>query len=124
MKRQISVQRIVVTILLPHRGPNAPAARSLNLVGWPLCSLAGWLTVKLGGYHNPIAGSLAFVGWPSRSLAGCLTLQLSGYRCPIVGLPFTAVLWQALLLLHLCPHGSANLVRSIACTQSGQLAHV
>jgi len=81
-------------------------------VGWPLCSLAGWLTLQLGGYHNPIAGSLAFVGWQSPSLAGCLTLQLSSYRCPIVGIPFTAVLSYAVLLLHLCPDGSANLVQN------------
>jgi len=81
-------------------------------VGWPLRSLAGWLTLQLGGYHNPITGSLALVGWPSRSLAGCLTLQLSGYRCLIVGIPFTAVLSHAVLLLHLCPDGPANLVQN------------
>jgi len=81
-------------------------------VGWPLRSLAGWLTLQLGGYHNPIAGSLALVGWLSRSLAGCLTLQLRGYWCPIVGLPFTAVLSHAMLLLHLCPDGPANLVQN------------
>jgi len=81
-------------------------------VGWPLRSLAGWLTLQVGGYHNPIAGSLALVGWPSRSLAGCLTLQLSGYRCPIVGIPFTAILSHAVLPLHLCPDGPANLVQN------------
>jgi len=52
------------------------------------------------------------VGWPSGSLAGCLTLQLSGYRCPIVGIPFMVVLLYALLLLHLCPDGPANLVQN------------
>ena len=78
---------MVLTILLPHWGPNAPAARSLNSEDWLLRSLAAWLTLQLGGYHNTIAESLALVGWPSHSLAGCLTLQLSGYRCPIVGIP-------------------------------------
>jgi len=81
-------------------------------VGKPLRSLAGWLTLQLGGYHNPIAGSLALVGWPSCSQAGCLTLQLSGYRCPIVGIPFTAVLSHAVLLLHLCLDGPANIVQN------------
>jgi len=52
------------------------------------------------------------VGWPSCSLAGCLTLQLNGYRGPIVGIPFTAVLSHAVLLLHLCPDGPSNLVQS------------
>jgi len=104
--------RIVLTILLRDWGPNVPAARSLNSVGWPLRSLAGWLTLQLGGYHNPIAGSLALVGWPSHSLAGCLTLQLSGYRCPIVGRPFTVALSHAVLLLHLCPDGPVNLVQN------------
>jgi len=99
---------MVLTILLPDWGPNAPAAWSFNSVGWLLRSLAGWLTLQLGGYHNPIAGRLALVGWPGRSLAGCLTLQLSGYRCPIVGIPFIAVLSHAVLLLHLCPDGPAN----------------
>jgi len=112
MKIQISVLQIVLTILLPHMGPNARAARSWNSVGWLLGSLTGGLTLQLGGYYNPIAGSLALVGWLSPSLAGCLTLQLSGYRCPIVGIPFTAVLLHAVLLLHLCPDGPANLVQN------------
>jgi len=81
-------------------------------VHWPLRSLAGWLTLQLVGYHNPIAGSLALLGWPSHNLAGCLTLQLSGYSCPIVGIPFTAVLSKAVLLLHRCPDGLANLIQN------------
>ena len=81
-------------------------------MGWPLRSLAGWLTLQLTGYHNPISGSLAWVGWPSRSRAGCLTLQLSGYRCPIVGIPFTAVLSDTVLLRHLGRDGPANLFRN------------
>jgi len=52
------------------------------------------------------------VGSPSRRLAGCLTLQLSLYRCPIVGIPFTALLSHAVLLLHLCPDGPTNLVQN------------
>jgi len=102
----------VLTILLPHWGPNALAARSLNSVGWPLCSLAGWLTLQLGGYHNPIAGSLALVGWPLRSRAGCLTLQLSGYYCLLNGIPIMAVLSHPVLLLHLCPDGPSTLVQN------------
>jgi len=94
------------------RGPNAPADRSLNSVGWPKRSLAGWLTRQLGGYNNPTTWSFALVGWPSRSLTGCLTLQLSGYRCPFVGIPFTAVFLQAKLLLHLCPDCPGNLVEN------------
>jgi len=84
----------------------------LNSVGWPLRSLPGWLTLQLGGYHNPIARSLALVGWPWGSVAGCLTLQLSSYRCPMVGIPITAVLSLALLLLHLCPDDPTNLVQN------------
>jgi len=103
---------MVLTILLSHWGPNAPAAQSLNSVGWPLRSLAGWLTLPLGSYHNPIAGSLALVGWPLCSLAGCLTRQLSGYRCAIVGIPFRAVLSDPMLLLHPCRDGPANLVQN------------
>jgi len=114
----------VLTFLLPHWGPNAPAAPRLNSVGWLLRSLAVWLTLQLGGYHNPLAGSLALVGWPLHSLAGCRTLQISGYRCPIVGIPFTAVLSHSLPLLHLCPDGPRILSRIIACTQSGQSAPV
>jgi len=82
------------------------------LVGWPLRSLAGWLTLQLGGYDNPIAGSLALVSWASRSLAGCLTPQPSGYRCPIIGILFTAVLSHAVLLLHLFLDGAVNLVQN------------
>ena len=52
------------------------------------------------------------MGWPLHSLAGWLTLQLSGYHCPIVGIPFTAVLSHAVLLPHLCPDGPANLVQN------------
>jgi len=112
IQRQISVLRIVFTIQLPHWGPNAPAARSLNLVGWPLRSLAGWLVLEFSGCHNPIAGSFTLVGWPSGSLAGCLTLQPSGYRCPMVGIPFTAVLSHAVLIHHFCPDGHVNLVQN------------
>ena len=35
-------------------------------MGWLLHSLAGWLTLQLGGYHNPMTGGLALVGGPLR----------------------------------------------------------
>jgi len=104
---------MVLTILLPHCGPNRPAARSLDWAGWPFCILAAWLTLRLTGYHNPITRSLHSVGLPSGSVARCLTLPLCGYRCPIVGIPFAAVLSSAVLLLHLCPDGPTTLVHNV-----------
>jgi len=61
---------------------------------------------------QPNSREFAFGGLASRSPAGCLTLQVSGYRCPIIGIPFTAVLSHAVVLLHLCPDGPANLVQN------------
>ena len=81
-------------------------------MGWPLHGLAGWLTLLLSGSRCPIVCSWNLVGWPLRSLAGRLTLQRSGYRCPIVGIPFTGILSQAVLLLHLCPDGPTNIVKN------------
>ena len=106
--RRYTIHGDLVARLLPHRGPNAPAAGYLNSVGW----LSRSLDACLARSCCPIIGSLNSVGRSSRSLAGCQTLQLGGYRCPIVGIPFTAILSHAVHLLHLCPECPPNVVQN------------